>query len=54
MGIFIDTHTSTKAQRLYTGQYAGEYAALMPELSTKINGGWSFQYATIGGGIQAP
>lgn len=49
MGIFIDTHTSTKAQRLYTGQYAGEYAALMPELSTKINGGWSFQYATIGG-----
>lgn len=49
VGIFIDTHTSTKAQRLYTGQYAGEYAALMPELSTKINGGWSFQYATIGG-----
>lgn len=50
VGIFIDTHTSTKAQRLYTGQYAGQYVALMPELSTKINSGWSFQYATIGGG----
>lgn len=49
VGIFIDTHTSTKAQRLYTGQYAGQYVALMPELSTKINSGWSFQYATIGG-----
>ena len=49
VGIFIDTHTSTKAQRLYTGQYAGQYVALMPELSTRINSGWSFQYATIGG-----
>lgn len=50
VGIFIDTNANTtKPQRLYTGRYAGEYAALMPELSTKINSGWAFQYATIGG-----
>lgn len=50
MSIFFDTKTgSTPAQRLYTGQYAGQYVALMPELSTGINSGWSFQYATIGG-----
>ena len=50
VSIFFDTKTgSTPAQRLYTGQYAGQYVALMPELSTGINSGWSFQYATIGG-----
>lgn len=49
VSIFFDTNAATKAQRLYTGQYAGQYVCLMPELSTGINSGWSFQYATIGG-----
>ncbi len=49
VSILFDTHSSSKAQRLYTGQYAGQYVCMMPELSTGINSGWAFQYATIGG-----
>jgi hypothetical protein len=53
IGILIDTRSTTKAQRLYTGPYAGQYAALMPELRTKgvtTDGtGWIWKFATIGG-----
>lgn len=50
MSIFIDTNTSTtKAQRIYTGNYAGQYMALMPELRKTNLGAWGFNYATIGG-----
>lgn len=51
MSIFIDTYTGvTKAQRIYTGNYAGQYMALMPELRANNMGAWGFSYATIGGG----
>ena len=53
VGVFIDTRSTTKAQRLYTGPYAGQYAALMPELRTKgvttDGSGWVWNFATIGG-----
>lgn len=56
VSIFFDLRSATKAQRLYTGPYAGQYAALMPELfDTKNNTPWAtagfiFKYATIGVG----
>jgi hypothetical protein len=51
VGIFIatnQTNTDSKNQRLYTGNYAGQYANLLPELYHKTNG-WDFQYAWLGG-----
>lgn len=49
VGLFFDFRQSASAQRLYTGTFAGQYAAFFPELINKNNGQWAFSFATIGG-----
>ena len=57
MSIFFDVRSTTTLQRLYTGPFAGQYVALMPELyqsSTDVISSWNsgsfkLHFATIGG-----
>lgn len=49
VGLFFDFRSSASAQRLYTGTFAGQYAAFFPELRHKTTSAWAFNFATIGG-----